>query len=319
MINAAIMLVAIFFYFTVQTLQYSGIECTTGWLARVLSINTANFICLLTLPCFAVITVSLASVRPVDFRGLLLSQLPIVFFLIAYIITGSITVIHCCQAYAALYYIMVQVVSLRQVIRYQEQIRQTYSNLTEREIWWAIAYKVPIAIMFFFWSYAVSQNHPLYISIFEAGTMIFVAVYVRKIELQNYQMEEMSVIDATQPMPVPEGETDVTEQHLDPLLGKQIEQYCVGQRAFTNPDLSVGDVVKALTTRTLSHASFVTNTDAHRSNIACTSPDHHFLLSGAVGNDIHARLHLARSYQHTAHVVHAAAVALGLWCLDACR
>lgn len=76
--------------------------------------------------------------------------------------------------------------------------------------------------------------------------MIFVAVYVRKIELQNYQMEEMSVIDATQPMPVPEGETDVTEQHLDPLLGKQIEQYCVGQRAFTNPDLSVGDVVKAV-------------------------------------------------------------------------
>ena len=245
MINAAIMLASIFFYIAVYAWHYSGHEVSTPWVSRALSFYTADFICLLTISCSFAIVHSLVCAREVSFRHMVYFQLPILLFWLGYVATGSFVAIHGCQAYAVVCWISVICMVIRNYTRYETLVRETYSDIEGRSIRWLVAFLLPSFVIFLFWSYAVSVNTPELVVLYEIFILLINIYYVRRIELQNYRTEEVSV-EETFGLALAEASSEHTEIRLDPLLSKQIEQYCIGQRAFANPDLTVGDVVKAV-------------------------------------------------------------------------
>lgn len=258
-INSVIMLVAIVHYLTVYVCAFSE-QVLSGWLARAIGFDASNYLCLFSFSSYTCIAYTLAYVRPVNMRHWVLTQLPIAICLLAYIATGGQWCNVGCQIYTVVGCVVSYIIVLQRARRYEIVIRQTYSDITQRGITWAVSFAFPALITFLLWCYAVSQNHPLLVALTECCILALNAYFVFRVELQNYQMEEVTEeaiaeeAALAEPMPAEEVAEPVAETlekkkqsiHLDPLLSKQIEHYCIEQRAFTNPDLSVNDVAKVV-------------------------------------------------------------------------
>ncbi len=226
-------------------------------------------------PVFGVLLLSLAKAKPVKSIVLYAFQLPIFIALIAEIVTKEEWIFYTLYIYIFLCTLLVIVLTHIYVHKYQHLLMETYSNTARRGNSWVLVFEYFLIAQFSLWLVLDMLIKSDVSSIcYYAFSLVLWTMYVRRIRMQNFDVKVLDEAEQYDVAELPQSDTaedilpadmpkadeqtavvsDVPDEqrpasHKDltyARLGEQIHKYCVEERNFANPDLTVLDLVRAI-------------------------------------------------------------------------
>ncbi len=179
---------------------------------------------------------------------------PVIFLLVAFLETDNQLWVNIALVYGLLCTIAALALIYINTRRFQTLLENTYTNTLTRGVKWVYSLAITFVLIFAFWIIArLFTTHILVDIIFLYTSMIPWAYYAYRLEHQNFDISIMEDIaqnelDDTQTLYDATPDSDSLKTWQQPDFDKAVRDFCRKQENFTNPDLSIEDVARAIGT-----------------------------------------------------------------------
>lgn len=199
---------------------------------------------MMAVPLLGVALCAIARMKPTSIIENVAVQLPLVVALIFYILTGMELVMVMSLTYTILYAAAVVVYVHIGVHRYHKLLNDTYANTSQRGITWVLITLYILVGLMVLWA-VLTFVFPGVLSdcIYFPLSLIPWIFYYRRVLRQDFNVSAMTA-DSTSGV-VTEGGS-ILRTWQDPRFGDAINRYCRDKDNFTNTDLNIVEVARAV-------------------------------------------------------------------------
>lgn len=230
--------------------------------------GTLNFFEMSTPLLFQVAFFSMAYLKPMRWWWLCVLYSPLILLYVAFVATNNWVLVSIGYYLNLITAVVVPVVIIFMVRRYQRLLNDTYANTSGRSVTWIIKLLLLMCCIYVAWVVA-SFLIPSVLGdcLYMLLSIVLWGVYTYRLKEQNFNIEYMLEVE-----PLPEGgdnNDEVDNNAVDddsvtvasvamprtklkawqePAFGAAVQRFCTQQDNFSNPDLSVQDVAMAVGT-----------------------------------------------------------------------
>lgn len=209
-----------------------------------------GLIVLLGVPLLCLSAYYIVRAQRANIRTALTYQLVILLALTLYMLTGWSWVAGGMEVLLTVFTLYINIYIIAHLRKYNKRINQIYSNTTHRGVYWVLGFLLINALQGVLWGVlCMYLDVTLARIVFYIESVAMDEVYVYMLEMQNYDVEELTA--PAEEGPSAEAVTEKTEEKNALELALQqldleIPRYCKEEGHFADPDLSVIDLTEAV-------------------------------------------------------------------------
>lgn len=234
---------------------------------------------MLVIPLFGCILLGLSSVKPTKMHVAIIAQSVILILLSIFAATRSNIVYYASQVLTLCYSLVIIYLTHKNVKRYQIMLCRIYSNTSRRGTRWVLNFLYLLVVQFSSWFLLeMVFRNGVNIVIYNLLSIVVWCYYAKRVNEQNFDRKAMIAmmedyeaskseianksdhIDDSIAAVLDEGMNEMVDKVLQSdkkleltgetfkRLGDLIYKYCVTERHFTDPDLTVIDLARAIGT-----------------------------------------------------------------------
>ncbi len=237
-------------YLFALTIHMQLAPAQNEYAVRLFTPASHGLIVLLGAPFLCLTAYYIVRAQKANIRTALAYQLIIVLALTLYILTGWSWMAGGMQTFLLLFIAYINIYVIVHLRKYEKRLNQLYSNTSNRGVYWIFSFLLINALQGVLWGVLCMYLEVTMARIvFYVESIVMDEIYVYMLEMQNYDVEEMTA-SAEEGVRAEVVTEKAEEKNALELALKQLDleipRYCKEEGHFTDPELSVIDLTEAV-------------------------------------------------------------------------